>query len=263
MSNCILRKEIKVVGVTANNEDGKNRQDIIEDFYNEHGRDLFFCNAELVEFEYNLEPAYYVEIDGEIVGTLPADISKRIKNLELEQSYTFWIEAGAIVGGYADDEIQDPSDKVNWGLRFVLCLASPEARSAVISDMDKKHRMRPASAEDVTGLNTIYCYKCGAKIDKDAVICLKCGCATKNYDAKKSKGLDPDASPKSRLVALLLCIFLGVLGVHRFYLGKIGTGVVWCLTVGCFYVGWIVDIIMIACGKMTDNEGRVVAYWEA
>lgn len=109
----------------------------------------------------------------------------------------------------------------------------------------------------------MFCYKCGAEIDDEAVICLKCGCATKNYDSKKSAVLDPNASPKSRLVALLLCIFLGFWGVHRFYLGKIGTGIVWCLTFGCIYVGWIVDIIMLACGKMTDKDGLIVSNWNA
>ena len=41
-----------------------------------------------------------------------------------------------------------------------------------------------------------------------------------------------DISPKSRLVALLLCFFLGPLGVHRFYVGKIGTGILMLLTLG-------------------------------
>ena len=109
----------------------------------------------------------------------------------------------------------------------------------------------------------MFCYKCGAEIDDEAVVCVKCGCATRNYAKKQSTEIDLDASPKSRLVALLLCIFLGFFGVHRFYLGKIGTGVVWCLTVGCIYVGWIIDIIMLACGKMTDKDGLVVSNWNA
>jgi TM2 domain-containing membrane protein YozV len=63
-------------------------------------------------------------------------------------------------------------------------------------------------------------------------------------------------SGKSKITALLLCIFLGGLGVHRFYVGKIGTGVVWLLTGGVLGVGWLVDIIMIATGKFRDKNGN-------
>jgi restriction system protein len=66
-------------------------------------------------------------------------------------------------------------------------------------------------------------------------------------------------SSKSKITALLLCIFLGTLGVHRFYVGKVGTGVVWLLTGGVFFVGWIVDIIVIATGKFKDGQGLVLA----
>ena len=51
---------------------------------------------------------------------------------------------------------------------------------------------------------------------------------------------------KSRGVALLLCIFLGELGVHLFYLGRVGWGVVYLLTGGLFGIGWIYDIFNLA-----------------
>ena len=62
-------------------------------------------------------------------------------------------------------------------------------------------------------------------------------------------------SQKSKTVDLLLCIFLGGLGVHRFYEGKIGTGILWLCTVGLFGIGWLVDIILIATGKGKDKDG--------
>lgn len=61
---------------------------------------------------------------------------------------------------------------------------------------------------------------------------------------------------KSKITTLILCIFLGYLGVHRFYTGKVGTGVLWLVTVGCFGIGWIVDIIMIAAGHFKDAYGK-------
>jgi TM2 domain-containing membrane protein YozV len=63
---------------------------------------------------------------------------------------------------------------------------------------------------------------------------------------------------KSKIAALLLCIFLGGLGIHRFYVGKIGTGILWLLTGGLFGIGTLVDIIMIAVGKFTDKSGAAL-----
>jgi TM2 domain-containing membrane protein YozV len=70
-----------------------------------------------------------------------------------------------------------------------------------------------------------------------------------------------DISPKSRLVALLLCFFLGPLGVHRFYVGKVGTGVVMILTIGGLGIWALIDFIMIAVGSFRDKEGRRVFRW--
>jgi TM2 domain-containing membrane protein YozV len=70
-------------------------------------------------------------------------------------------------------------------------------------------------------------------------------------------------SPKSRLVTFLLALFLGGLGVHRFYVGKIGTGIVWLITGGVFGIGWLVDWIMAVAGSFRDKEGRVISDWNA
>ncbi|HJB22158.1 MAG TPA: TM2 domain-containing protein [Candidatus Fournierella merdavium] len=63
----------------------------------------------------------------------------------------------------------------------------------------------------------------------------------------------PGVSKKNKVVALLLCIFLGWLGVHRFYVGKIGTGILYLFTGGLFGIGWIIDIIVIAVGSFKDK----------
>ncbi|MFF5082426.1 TM2 domain-containing protein [Actinoplanes sp. NPDC000266] len=64
---------------------------------------------------------------------------------------------------------------------------------------------------------------------------------------------------KSWIVTLLLCFFLGTLGVHRFYVGKIGTGILMLITVGGFGIWTLIDFIMIAVGKFSDKQGLALA----
>lgn len=69
-------------------------------------------------------------------------------------------------------------------------------------------------------------------------------------------------SDKSRLGALLFCLLLGVFGAHRFYVGKIGTGILIILTIGgCFGIWPLVDAIMIIIGSFRDKQGRRVFKW--
>lgn len=80
-----------------------------------------------------------------------------------------------------------------------------------------------------------------------------------DYVAPATPEEAPGAEPaKSWLATLLLCIFLGELGIHRFYVGKIGTGIIWMLTFGCFGIGYLVDLIKIICGKFTDKKGNLI-----
>src|SRR5262245_10752132 len=66
----------------------------------------------------------------------------------------------------------------------------------------------------------------------------------------------PEFSPRSRLVALLFCVFLGVFGVHRFYVGKIGTGILMLVTLGGLGIWNLIDLILIAVGSFRDKEDR-------
>lgn len=68
-------------------------------------------------------------------------------------------------------------------------------------------------------------------------------------------------SEKSRLATTLLAWFLGGLGVHRFYLGKTGSGIAMLFTVGGFGIWALIDFIMAVSGKMKDKEGKLIANW--
>ncbi len=64
---------------------------------------------------------------------------------------------------------------------------------------------------------------------------------------------------KSKTTTLILAILLGGLGVDRFYVGKIGTGILKLITWGGIGIWWLVDIILIATGKYTDKDGNALA----
>ncbi|MDK2971280.1 MAG: hypothetical protein PWP23_1035 [Candidatus Sumerlaeota bacterium] len=78
---------------------------------------------------------------------------------------------------------------------------------------------------------------------------------TQNSGAASTAGTGGD---KNWLVTLLLAIFLGWLGVHRFYVGKIGTGILQLITGGGCGIWQIIDIIMIAVGSFTDADGNAL-----
>lgn len=78
------------------------------------------------------------------------------------------------------------------------------------------------------------------------------------YDPDVGNTAESQKAKANRGITAVLCFFFGFLGVHRFYVGKIGTGLIWLLTGGLFGVGDIVDFIMILCGSFKDSEGREI-----
>jgi TM2 domain-containing membrane protein YozV len=126
---------------------------------------------------------------------------------------------------------------------------------------------------------TSFCNACGASTTPLTEICMKCG-------ARVAKKLVGDISSKSRLATTLLAFFLGGVGAHRFYIGKIGTAIVmlllsiaglvailllwWLFGLGLF-LGYIfliavgiwafVDFIFAVTGHMKDKEGKLIQKW--
>jgi TM2 domain-containing membrane protein YozV len=118
-----------------------------------------------------------------------------------------------------------------------------------------------------------YCPACGSATNAMAVVCIKCGAG---LEAKRTT-VSGNVSKKSRLVLVILSFFLGELGIHRFYAGKIGTGVVMLVLTIIGYatiififgfiplaVVWIwnlVDFIMAVVGHFKDKEGKLITSW--
>ena len=127
---------------------------------------------------------------------------------------------------------------------------------------------------------TKYCKFCGQVIDADCVICPKCGKqveeikysrpdniiinnnnnASSSASASAMFGNASNVSPKSWLVTLLLCLFLGTIGIHRFYVGKIGTGILMILLLmtGVSAIWAVIDLILIILGKFKDKQGLLI-----
>jgi len=68
-------------------------------------------------------------------------------------------------------------------------------------------------------------------------------------------------SERVRVVALPVGFFLGVFGAHRFYVGKIGTGLLMAGTLGGFGLWWLYDLILMLAGEFRDSDGRRVTRW--
>ena len=108
--------------------------------------------------------------------------------------------------------------------------------------------MTTAVAQDM-----LYCRACGNQIHQSATACPGCGAVQARSGAS--------ATDKRILPAFLLCFFLGWLGIHRFYVGKVGTGVIQLLTFGGFGLWMLVDFIMILMGAFTDKAGNKLTQW--
>ena len=98
------------------------------------------------------------------------------------------------------------------------------------------------------------CFSCRDVIDAAAVVCPRCGTP---QPAMMRVGM----SERRILPAFLLCFFLGVFGAHRFYAGKIGTGILELLTFGGLGIWWLVDMILILTGSFRDGEGQKITEW--
>lgn len=102
----------------------------------------------------------------------------------------------------------------------------------------------------------MYCSNCGAQVNENAVVCIKCGCAV-NGGLRRDE-VDPNKSDKDWLTTLLLCFFLGGFGIHRFYTGHMGTAIIQLLTCGGCGIWALIDFITIAMGSFKDDQGKTV-----
>lgn len=103
----------------------------------------------------------------------------------------------------------------------------------------------------IPAAHMVHCRACGKQLHESATACPSCGASQ----------TPAGASDKRILPAALLCFFVGFLGVHRFYVGKVGTGILQIVTLGGLGIWTFIDLILIIVGAFTDKEGNKLTQW--
>ncbi len=151
-----------------------------------------------------------------------------------------------------DSENVEPMDASGAAER-----SAPQLSSAESSEVQDREAGSGAAA------GTASCVRCGGSMPGGDRYCRACGWeAGVEPPAPPPRPVIPNASESNRLAALLLCVFIGVFGGHRFYVGKTGTGILWLFTFGLFTIGAIYDLVLIATGEFRDSDERKVVYWQ-
>jgi len=114
-------------------------------------------------------------------------------------------------------------------------------------------------SETMANNEMVFCRACGKQIHFSALACPQCGAQQRATAVAAPR--DPNASPKLLLPAVLLCFWLGIFGAHRFYAGKVGTGLLQLFTFGGLGIWAFIDLIILVCGAFTDSQGRKLVQW--
>lgn len=171
--------------------------------------------------------------------------------------------------GYSSHHRQRQRQEWQSGSAAVAYADQPEQMPltrASADYMDQSRAQEYQTTQDYTYAmpeNTKFCKFCGSLIHEESVVCPNCGRQVEELRREEPKvvyqqsnsnnttyvdnrtTVVPHGKAKDKWVAFFLCLFLGYLGIHKFYEGKIGMGILYLFTFGLFGIGALVDLITI------------------
>ena len=119
----------------------------------------------------------------------------------------------------------------------------PECGTRIVPDTDNKY-----NSSDYISMKL--CPKCGEPMPSDAYYCLNCGVkfedSFEDFTEVQKRINRYYGTWKNKWIALLLCVFFGWMGAHKYYEGRIIMGILYSLTLGLLFVGWFVDIFLLS-----------------
>ena len=223
MSQTIMSK---VVGVSYNNPDGSDRQTLIRKFVDPYSEVILEHDLEN-QYSQNAVAVFVFDstYNQQQIGFLSEDLAFRFHN-QLDNIECYIEE---VTG----------EDKGTLGVNIRLVVYSDEEMQERAVQKQKIFPMPKTNLPDGP---------IGNAIPKPTI-------KTPQPTIRKN------VSPKSRTIALLLCIFLGYFGAHQFYAGRKTMGIIYIFTIGLFTIGWLIDLIMIIFGNYKDKDGRLITSW--
>ena len=216
----------KVVGVTYANADGTNRQEIIQHLRT--GEGLYLRDMSDARFP---EAIGVFNRNGQQCGSIKKELANELRSIGDFESFPVRVLQVTGGDGYSfgcNIEIQERSvaDEIEESVRFLDSLEQEDDDEGLIAPAPVRRRSTQARPQ--------------ARPQATAPV--------------KRKAPRRKVSKHKKWNIFVLCLLLGIFGVHRFYLRKKITGFAYLFTFGLYGVGWVFDLVMIATGHFKDER---------
>lgn len=237
--------------------------DRIWQYLSEYRDDVALVDEPENEYDPN---AIRVEVGGVHIGYVKKGSTSRVRNLLKKDDVRVKIDIGG--GPYKelyedeDGKIQIERGEIEFYAKLEITAPGepkPVVETQLPVEVQPAVETKPSAETPVAPTPaTRFCRYCGDKIAASAKFCTNCGkpaTAPQTYQQPVQQPnviinnvnavAVPHGREKNKWVAFFLCLFLGFFGVHRFYEGKIGTGILYLFTLGLVGFGWLIDCIIL------------------